>query len=200
MIEYIRGTIDQLTPTLAVIEAYGVGYALSISLNTYTSIQGQKETKLYVYESIRDDVYQLYGFSTRVERDLFLLLINVPGIGGQTARMVLSAFLPEDLARIVKNGDERALKSVKGIGPKAAQRIIIDMKDKVVSFMSTTDSSQGIEVSNSGIHSPFAQEAEQALTVLGFSPAPVRKVVVAILKDNPTARVEEIIKKALKLL
>ena len=200
MIEYIRGIVDSLTPTQAVIEANGVGYALNISLNTYTSVQGTNEAKLYVYESIREDAYQLYGFSTQVERDLFVLLINVPGIGGQTARMVLSAFVPEDLALIVQNGDERALKSVKGIGPKAAQRIIVDMKDKVTMFLGHGELAGSTDVTQSGMHSPFAEEAEQALTVLGFSPAPVHKVVLNILKESPEAKVEEIIKKALKLL
>lgn len=200
MIEYIKGTIDNLTPTQAVLEAYGVGYALNISLNTYTAIRDQKETKLFVYESIREDAYQLYGFSTRTERSLFLLLINVPGIGGQTARMVLSAFVPEDFARIIQNGDERSLKSVKGIGPKAAQRIIIDLKDKILTFMDQSETS-GPATSMSGqTYSPYADEAEQALNVLGFAPAAVHKVVVSILKETPDAKVEDIIKKALKLL
>ena len=200
MIEYIRGTIDNLTLTQAVLEACGVGYALSISLNTYTAIQGKENAKLYVYESIRDDAFQLYGFATVKERDLFLLLINVPGFGGQTARMVLSAFLPEDLARLVQNGDERALKSVKGIGPKAAQRIIVDMKDKVMAYIGEEAGSVSTDQTAAIISSPVAEEAKQALSVLGFSPVPVHKVVSRILKDNPNAKVEEIIKSALKQL
>lgn len=201
MIEYIKGSIESLSPTQAVLETSGIGYALNISLNTYTSIRDQKETKLYVYESIRDDAYQLYGFSTTIERSLFLLLINVPGIGGQTARMILSAFVPEDLARIIQNGDERALKSVKGIGPKAAQRIIVDMKDKIVTFIDSKEVSAADNSQSQGsAYTQFAAEAEQALVVLGFSPAAVRKVILKILKDEPDAKVEDMIKKALKLL
>lgn len=200
MIEYIKGSIDNLTPTQAVLEAYGVGYALHISLNTYTAIRDQKETKLFVYELIREDVYQLYGFSTRTERSLFLLLINVPGVGGQTARMILSAFVPEDFVRIIQNGDERSLKSVKGIGPKAAQRIIIDLKDKILAFMDQKETSGPVASMSGQMYSPNAEEAEQALNVLGFAPAAVRKVVISILKETPEAKVEDIIKKALKQL
>lgn len=200
MIEYIKGNIENLTPTQAVLEAYGVGYALNISLNTYTAIRDQKETKLFVYESIREDAYQLYGFFTRTERSLFLLLINVPGIGGQTARMVLSAFVPEDFARIIQNGDERSLISVKGIGPKAAQRIIIDLKDKILTFMDQCDTPDSATSMSGQTYSPYAKEAEQALNVLGFAPTAVHKVVVNILKETPDAKVEDIIKKALKQL
>ena len=138
MIEYIRGIVDEVTPTQAVIEASGVGYALSISLNTYTAIQNKKEARLFVYEVIREDAYLLFGFATRIERDLFALLLSVSGVGGQTARMILSAFTPADLANIVQTEDARSLKSVKGIGPKAAQRIIVELKDKMTSFMGAT--------------------------------------------------------------
>ena len=140
MIEYIKGTVDEITPTKAILEASGIGYALNISLNTYTAIQNKKEAKLYVYEVIREDAYLLFGFATRIERDLFELLLGVSGIGGQTARMVLSAFTPADLANIVQTEDVRSLKGVKGIGPKAAQRIIVDLKDKGGSFIGTSGS------------------------------------------------------------
>lgn len=199
MIEYIRGRVDELTPTQAVLEASGVGYALNISLNTYTAIQDKQEAKLFVYESIREDAYQLYGFTTRLERDLFMLLIGVSGIGGQTARMVLSAFTPADLANIVQSGDERSLKSVKGIGPKAAQRIIVDLKDKVAAFMGASNASSSGST-GAVVHSPLVEEAVQALTVLGFSPAPTQKVVLQIVKEEPNIPVEGIIKKALKML
>ena len=127
MIEYIRGIVDELAPTQVVLEAAGVGYALGISLNTYTAIQGKQQVRLFVYEYIREDAWQLYGFATRAERELFLLLINVQGVGCQTARMILSAFTPADLAGIVQAEDVRTLKSVKGIGPKAAGRIVMDL-------------------------------------------------------------------------
>lgn len=200
MIEYIRGIVDELTPTQTIIEAKsGVGYALSISLNTYTAIQNKSEVRLFVYEVIREDAYLLFGFATRIERELFELLIGISGVGGQTARMVLSAFTPADLANIVQTEDVRSLKSVKGIGPKAAQRIIVELKDKVNGFMgSGADVAQG--GNNANVTSPIVDEAVQALAVLGFSPAPTQKVVLQIVKEDPTIPVEGIIKKALKML
>lgn len=200
MIEYIRGIIDELTPTQAVLEANGVGYALSISLNTYTAIQGKNEARLYVYEAIREDAYQLYGFATRQERELFTLLIGVSGIGGQTARMILSAFTPTDLANIVQASDERALKSVKGIGPKAAQRIIIDLKDKMMNFLGASEGAVTQEGEAPISNLAVVEEAVQALAVLGFAPAPTQKIVKQIVKDDPNIPVEGIIKKALKML
>ncbi len=199
MIEYIRGIVDELTPTQAVIEANGVGYSLLITLNTYTAIQGKGEVRLFVYESIREDAYQLYGFHTRQEREIFVLLLGVSGVGGQTARMVLSAFTPADMAGIVQSEDVRALKSVKGIGPKAAQRIIVDLSDKM-NVLLTNASGGGAE--GTGVHTPAeretVEEAVQALSVLGFPPAAAQKAVVEILKEQPGAAVELLIKEALK--
>ncbi len=199
MIEYIRGIVDELTPTQAVIEAHGVGYALSITLNTYTSIQGKGEVRLFVYESIREDAYQLYGFHTREEREIFALLLGVSGVGGQTARMVLSAFTPADIAGIVQNEDVRALKSVKGIGPKAAQRIIVDLSDKMNILLSNA---AGGASAAAGAATPAdreaVEEAVQALSVLGFPPAAAQKSVLEILKEQPGAAVELLIKEALK--
>uniref|UniRef100_UPI0015B1EC9C Holliday junction branch migration protein RuvA n=1 Tax=Alloprevotella sp. TaxID=1872471 RepID=UPI0015B1EC9C len=201
MIEYIRGIVDELTPTQAIIEAKsGVGYALSISLNTYTAIQNKNEVRLFVYEVIREDAYLLFGFATRTERELFELLISISGVGGQTARMILSAFTPADLANIVQSEDVRSLKSVKGIGPKAAQRIIVELKDKMANFMGSGTASQTAEGANVTVSSPVVDEAVQALAVLGFSPAPTQKVVMQIVKDDPSIPVEGIIKKALKML
>ena len=201
MIEYIRGIVDELTPTQAIIEAKsGVGYALSISLNTYTAIQNKNEVRLFVYEVIREDAYLLFGFATRTERELFELLISISGVGGQTARMILSAFTPADLANIVQSEDVRSLKSVKGIGPKAAQRIIVELKDKMANFMGSGTASQTAEGANVTASSPVVDEAVQALAVLGFSPAPTQKVVMQIVKDDPSIPVEGIIKKALKML
>ena len=203
MIEYIRGKVDELTPTLAVIDVSGVGYGLLISLNTYTAIQGKTEARLWAYESIREDAYVLYGFATRAERELFSLLVSVSGVGGQTARMVLSAFTPADLANIVQAEDVRSLKAVKGIGPKAAQRIIVDLKDKVASLTAVggTSANGGQEsVAAQGAVRQLVDEAVQALTVLGFSPAPAQKVALQIAKSDPTITVEGIIKQALKML
>ncbi len=201
MIEYIRGIVDELTPTQAIIETKsGVGYALSISLNTYTAIQNKNEVRLLVYEVIREDAYLLFGFATRIERELFELLIGISGVGGQTARMVLSAFTPADLANIVQSEDVRSLKSVKGIGPKAAQRIIVELKDKMANFMGTGNAANAADGTNVQVASPVVDEAVQALAVLGFSPAPTQKVVMQIVKDDPSIPVEVIIKKALKML
>ena len=199
MIEYIRGTIAELTPTQAVIDCGGVGYGLSISLNTYSAIQGQREARLYVYESIREDAYQLFGFASRQERELFLLLISVASIGGQTARTVLSAFTPAELAAAIRSENERMLRSVKGIGPKAAQRIIVELKDKIpLALGETTDTAPAstAAVANKEI----VEEAVAALTMLGFPPAPSQKTVLAIVKDSPTLAVEQIIKQALNML
>lgn len=201
MIEYIRGIVDELTPTQAIIETKsGVGYALSISLNTYTAIQNKNEVRLFVYEVIREDAYLLFGFATRIERELFELLIGISGVGGQTARMVLSAFTPADLANIVQSEDVRSLKSVKGIGPKAAQRIIVELKDKMANFMGTGNAANAADGTNVQVASPVVDEAVQALAVLGFSPAPTQKVVMQIVKEDPSIPVEVIIKKALKML
>lgn len=201
MIEYIRGSIAELSPTLAVLDANGVGYGLSITLNTYSAIQGlQGDVKLYVYESIREDAYQLWGFATKVERELFLQLLSVSGVGGASARVILSAMTPAELCNAIVNGDERLLKSAKGIGGKTAQRLIVELKDKIASLgidaAAGSPSSQPINAANKAIQ----DEAVAALTMLGFSPAPSQKAVVAILRAEPDASVEKVIKTALKML
>lgn len=201
MIEYIRGELTELTPTMAVIETGGVGYALSISLNTFSAIQGKKEVRLYVHEAIvtggRDDSYTLYGFSTKQERNLYRLLITVSGVGANTARMILSASSPAELCNIIANGDERMLKSVKGIGLKTAQRIIVDLRDKIMS-LGIAEEIHVTGQSSTVVNSSVKDEAVQALTMLGFSPAPSAKVVISILKEQPTLPVEQVIKLALK--
>lgn len=201
MIEYIRGEVAELTPAMAVLEAAGVGYALGISLNTYTALQGKKEAKLFVHEVLvtggRDDSYTLYGFATRQERELYRMLISVSGVGGNTARMILSSVTPRELCDIIASGNDKMLKSVKGIGLKTAQRIIVDLKDKIVSC----GVAQEIPASggkSSLVDNDVKDEAVQALTMLGFAPAPSQKVVVAILQDNPQLPVEQVVKLALK--
>ena len=198
MIEYIKGELTEITPAMAVIECNGLGYGINVSLNTYSAIQGKKEVKLYIYESIREDAYILYGFATKQERELFLLLISVSGIGGNTARMILSALTPSELCNVISSGNDKLLKTVKGIGLKTAQRIIVDLKDKI----STTDigtSTTSAPISITANNEIYA-EALVALTMLGFAQAPSQKVVAAILKEEPEAAVEKVIKLALKRL
>lgn len=197
MIEYIRGTLEELTPALAVVDCNGVGYGLSISLGTFSAIHGKKEVKLYVYEVIREDAYQLWGFATKSERELFLQLTSVSGIGAAMARMILSAFSPNELVEVISTGNDRALKGVKGIGPKAAQRVIVDLRDKILGLdIAPTSTSGNAPVVNSEVQ----KEAVAALTMLGFSPAPSAKVVNKLLTEEPDIPVEQIIKKALKML
>ena len=198
MIEYVKGQIAELTPAIAVIDCHGVGYGLNISLNTFSALQGKQEAKLYVYEAIREDAYVLYGFSTRQERALFLLLISVSGIGGNTARMILSALTPAELVNVISSGNDKLLKTVKGIGLKTAQRIIVDLKDKIVEIEGTA--APGTSATAATGHSEILEEAVAALTMLGFPPAPSQKVALAILKEEPEAAVERVIKLALKRL
>ena len=198
MIEYIRGELAEITPALAVIDCNGIGYGIHISLNTYSAIQGKKSVKLYIYEAIREDAHVLFGFSTKQERELFLLLISVSGIGGNTARMILSALSPAELCNVISSGNEKLLKGVKGIGLKTAQRIIVDLKDKIAATgMETVSGSVAtLSPANTEVH----DEAIAALTMLGFAQAPSQKVVTAILKEEPELTVEKVIKLALKRL
>lgn len=203
MIEYIKGTLAELSPALAVVEAYGVGYALNISLTTYTKIQGLKDVKLFVHEQLttggRDDSFTLYGFATKQERELYRMLISVSGIGANTARMMLSSLTPTELCNAMANGDEKIIKSVKGIGLKTAQRVILDLKDKIVS----TGIAEELHVAKEhsagpSVNAAVKDEAVSALTMLGFSPAPSAKVVVEILTAQPDLQVEMVVKEALK--
>lgn len=200
MIEYVKGAIAELTPATAVVDCHGVGYGLNISLNTFSALQGKLEAKLYVYEAIREDAYVLYGFSTRQERALFLLLISVSGIGGNTARMILSALTPAELVNVISSGNDKLLKTVKGIGLKTAQRIIVDLKDKIASVEIEGAASPNTSATMATGHSEILEEAVAALTMLGFPPAPSQKVALAILKEEPEAAVERVIKLALKRL
>ena len=199
MIDYIKGELSELTPAMAVVEAAGVGYAMNISLNCYSAIQGKKDVKLYVYESIREDAHVLFGFAAKKEREMFLLLITVSGVGPNTARMVLSSMSPAELCNSISTGNERMIKTIKGIGLKTAQRIIVDLRDKIVSLGIAEEIPAGGSMENP-VDNRVKEEAVSALTMLGFSPAPSQKVVMQILKDNPTAAVEQVIKMALKMI
>lgn len=202
MIEYIKGELAELTPALAVVEAAGVGYALNISLNTYSAIQGKKDVKLFVHEALvtggRDDSFTLFGFGNKQERELYRLLITVSGVGANTARMILSSLTPAELCNVIANGDERMLKSVKGIGLKTAQRIIVDLKDKIVSMGIAEELHVAASPSAASINTEVRDEAVSALTMLGFSPAPSAKVVSQIIKEQPDLPVEQVVKLALK--
>lgn len=198
MIEYIVGELTEITPAYAVVEAAGVGYGLNISVNTYTAIQGANKTKLYVYESIREDAHVLFGFAGKQERDTFLLLISVSGVGANTARMILSELTPAELCNVITTGNESVLKGVKGIGLRTAQRIIVDLKDKVGTLGIAGDAPASVEKETANIDNNVKNEAISALTMLGFAPAPTAKVVVAIMKETPGIAVEQVVKLALK--
>ena len=201
MIDYIKGELAELTPAQAIVEAYGVGYALNISLNTYEAIQGKQSVKLFVHEALvtggRDDSYTFFGFASKQERDLYRLLITVSGVGANTARMILSSASPSELCNAISTSNERVLKSVKGIGLKTAQRIIVDLKDKILSLGIAQEVAAGT-AADSTIPVDVRDEAVAALTMLGFSPAPTAKVVTAILTDDATLPVEQVVKLALK--
>lgn len=202
MIEYIKGELTELTPAMAVVEAAGVGYALNISLNTYSAIQGSKSVRLYVHEAIvtggRDDSFTLYGFLTKQERALYRMLLTVSGVGANTARMILSSLTPKELCNVIAGGDEKMLKSVKGIGLKTAQRIIVDLKDKIVASGIADELHVSSDTQSAAVNTAVKDEAVSALVMLGFSPAPSAKVVTALLTATPDMPVEQVVKLALK--
>jgi len=198
MIEYVKGELIDVAPAYVVVEAHGVGYGMNISLNTYVAVQGKKEARLWTYEAIREDAYVLFGFATRKEREMFVLLITVPGVGANTARMILSEMTVAELCGAISSGNERLLKSVKGIGLRTAQRIIVDLKDKIITSGIADELPAGggavLPAADNGVR----DEAVGALTMLGFSPAPSAKVVTAILNEQPGLPVEQVVKLALK--
>ncbi|MDR1881462.1 MAG: Holliday junction branch migration protein RuvA [Prevotella sp.] len=193
MIDYLKGEITELTPASVTLETHGVGYFISISLNTYSNLTDKKNAQLFIYEAIREDAHQLFGFFDRQERELFLLLISVSGIGAGTGRMILSSMNTQELANVIASGNADMLKTVKGIGLKTAQRVIVDLKDKInVSAIKQTDVF--------ALEHPSGKEAVAALVMLGFSQQASQKAVAKILKDKPGGAVEQIIKAALKIL
>jgi Holliday junction DNA helicase RuvA len=193
MIDYIKGEIMELTPASVTLETGGIGYLINISLNTYSSLERLKTAKLYIYEAIREDAHLLFGFMDKRERELFLLLISVSGIGASTARMILSSMTPSELESVISSGNSDLLKTVKGIGLKTAQRIIVDLKDKI----KLSDDTRENVISGSN---QTANEAVAALVMLGFAQAPSHKAVSNILKNKPDCSIEQIIKTALKML
>ena len=197
MIEYIKGELTELTPALATVEAAGIGYGLNISLNTFTAIQTKKEVKLYVYEAIREDAHVLYGFANKKEREMFELLITVSGVGTNTARMMLSGMSVPELCNAISTGNAKLIQSIKGIGKMTAQRIIVDLREKIVALGIADEIPAGGSI-ESPVNTAVRDEAVAALTMLGFSPAPTQKVVVQILQQQPTLPVEQVVKLALK--
>ena len=195
MIDYIKGQIIELTPTELILENQGIGYSILISLQTYEALQQQTQTVAYIHHYIREDEELYYGFATRDERELFRLLIGVSGIGVASARMMLSSLTSDEIRQAILAEDVNKIKSVKGIGLKSAQRLVLELKDKIVKGAGC-DSGTIFKVDSSAV----ADEATTALVMLGFSKANITKVLPGILKDHPKAKVEEIIKAALKRL
>lgn len=201
MFDYLRGLLAELTPTYAVIECGGVGYIVTISLQTYTALEGREEAMVYVHHVVREDAEILYGFADRAERDIFRLLIGVSGVGGGTARMILSTYTPSELSNIISSENAVLLKNVKGLGLKTAQKIIVEIKDKVVGLIGSSSAVAQKEVlDNMSAGSEAYSEALQALTMLGFGKAASEKVLRKVIKDNPHAEVEALIRLSLKQL
>lgn len=196
MIEYIKGDIAELTPARMVIECGGIGYELNISLNTYSAFGNKTSGKIYVYEVIREDAHLLFGFAEKAERELFLLLTSVSGVGPNTARMILSSLPPLELVQVISSKNETALTAVKGIGLKTAQRILVDLKNKVKPIEGVAGNLSTSTVPSGAV----AEEAVAALVMLGFQKAASQKAVTTILKGSPALAVEQVIKTALRML
>jgi Holliday junction DNA helicase RuvA len=192
MYDYISGPVAELTPAYAVVDAGGVGYFLNISLETYSAVEHAAQAKLFVHHVVREDAQLLYGFATRVERELFRLLIGVSGVGGNTARTILSTYSPAELQNIISAGNAVLLKNVKGLGLKTAQKIIVELSGKLTGL--ETGASAAVAGSERG------EEALAALNMLGFSKAAAEKVLRSVLRANPAASTEELVRLALKEL
>lgn len=193
MYEYIKGSVASLKPSHIILEANSVGYFITISLNTYTQLNGRESVKLFIHQVIREDAHLLYGFASEAERELFRMLISVSGIGSNTAIMMFSSLSPDEINNAILNENVNLLKSIKGIGVKTAQRVIIDLKDRVgkspvsEQFVASADNT-------------LRNEALSALVMLGFAKKPVEKELDKILAAQPNLSVESVIKLALKSL
>lgn len=198
MIEFLSGKLASLTPTYAVVDCGGVGYMASISLTTFSALEGRESVKLFVHEVIREDAYQLYGFADEGEREAFRLLTSVSGVGAATARIIVSAMTAAELQGVIMGGDSRALKGVKGIGLKTAERIIVELKDKIgkLGVAAPAPASK----TGSAAASRTKDEAVQALEVMGYAKAQAAKAVDKILADNPDQKVETVVKAAFRML
>ena len=194
MIDYIKGNITELNPTYAVVETAGIGYFINIALPVYSVLDGQPTCKLYVYEVIREDAHSLYGFLNRADRQLFLMLISVSGIGANTARMIMSSYAVIEVQQMIATGNAAALSSIKGIGAKTAQRIIVDLKDKIIKLNVVSD----INLPQQQVSNEIRDEAVSALVMLGFAANVSQKAVDGILRLQSDIKVEQLIKLALK--
>lgn len=193
MIEYISGSIAELTPTYVIVDNHGIGYEMNISLTTFSELENKKEVRLLTHEVIREDAHVLFGFATARERALFRLLIGVSGVGANTARMLLSSASPAELEVVITSGDVKRLKAVKGVGAKTAERVIVDLRDKIkpagdTLVLEQTPASEAFD------------EALAALTMLGFAKPQSQKVLTKLFADDPSLKVEKAIKKALTML
>jgi Holliday junction DNA helicase RuvA len=193
MIEYIKGAITQMNPTFLTIESGGIGYFINISINTFSKLEGKSEFKILIHEVIREDTHQLFGFADPEEREIFRLLISVSGVGANTARMMLSSLSPAEIEKAILGSDVNLLKSVKGIGLKTAQRIIVDLKDKLGKHAGTGEIFALADNTN-------REEALSALVMLGFAKSAVTKVLDKIVREEKNLTVEDMIKRALKNL
>jgi len=196
MYDYIKGDIAELNPAFVVLDAGGVGYCIHISLPTFTQLNGQKTARLFIYEAIREDAHLLYGFMNQAERQLFLLLISVTGIGANTARMIMSSYSTQEIQDMIATGNVTALNAIKGIGIKTAQRIIVDLKDKILKIAGVNSTDQMML----SVNNPVKDEAVSALVMLGFAANASQKAVDQIIKNEPNLRVEQLIKLALKMM
>ncbi len=197
MYEYITGTLAEAAPAYAIVETGGIGYFINISLQTYSEIEGRSEVKLFLHHIVREDAQILYGFATKIERDLFRMLIGVSGVGGNTARMIQSTYSPSELQNIIATGNATLLKNVKGLGIKTAQKIIVDLSGKVLDL---TEGTATAVAAVGGAANEAFDEALSALVMLGFQKSASDKVLRKLLKDNPSATVEELVRLALKQL
>lgn len=195
MYDYIKGNISEISPTEVIVECCGIGYSIMISLQTYDILKDSSEAKIFIYHYIREDDEQFYGFATKDERELFKLLISVSGVGVASARMMLSSLSDEEIRNAIMGEDVAKIKSIKGIGLKTAQRLILDLKDKIVKGGGVDKANLTIQESNNNI-----DEATTALLNLGFTKANISKILPSILKSEPQASIETIIREALKRL
>jgi holliday junction DNA helicase RuvA len=193
MIDYIKGSITRITPTFLILETGGIGYLINISVSTFSKLEGKNEFKILIHEIIREDSHQLFGFAENEERDIFRLLISVSGVGANTARMMLSSLSPAEMEKAIIGSDVNLLKSVKGIGLKTAQRIIVDLKDKLGK---QAESGEIFALSDN----TRREEALSALVMLGFAKSAVSKILDKIVREEKNLTVEDMIKRALKNL